>query len=277
MPELPEVETVARALDQLVSDRHIVSAELLRQRLAPDTPAERFSARLGGRTINFVHRRGKHILFDLSDGLTLITHLRMSGRFSLLGVDDEDPKFTHARFQLDGDDRLVFDDQRHFGMMKIVPTAELFAAKELARLGPEPFSDEFSAEYLHRVVKASRRTLKETLLDQSKVCGVGNIYASEAMFAAGVHPSMRGEKISRPRAARLRDAIVAVLRDAVDHADGRAVDPRDLEGNYYSLGNDIRWWVYDREGEPCRNCDSPIQRLKQAGRSTYFCRKCQRR
>lgn len=277
MPELPEVETVARALDQLVSGRHIVMAELLRQRLAPETPAEDFSAKLSGCTINFVHRRGKHILFDLSDGITLITHLRMSGRFSLFGVDDEDPKFTHARFQLDGDDRLVFDDQRHFGMMKIVPTSELFAAKELARLGPEPFSEEFSPDYLHRVLKASTRSLKEVLLDQTKVCGVGNIYASEAMFAAGIRPTLRADKVSRARAARLHEAVVAVLREAVDHANGRPVDPRDLEGNYYSLSNDIRWLVYDREGEPCPLCNSPIYRIKQAGRSTYLCRKCQAR
>lgn len=277
MPELPEVESISRSLDRIVRGSTIATAELLRQRLAPDITPPDFAGALSGRTINFVHRRGKHILFDLSDGLTLIVHLRMSGRFSLLSDERENPKFTHAVFHLEGGGRLVFDDQRHFGLMKIVYTAELFQAKELAKLAPEPFSDEFSLDYFHRVLKASKRSMKELLLDQTKVCGVGNIYASEAMFASGVHPAMPASKLSRPRAERLREAVIAVLRIAVDHAATLEVDPENLEGSYFSGSDDPRWLVYDREGEPCHNCASPIIRIKQAGRSTYFCRKCQRR
>lgn len=207
----------------------------------------------------------------------MIVHLRMSGRFSLLPSERENPKFTHAIFHLDGEDRLVFDDQRHFGMMHIVPTQNLFKVKALAKLAPEPFSDDFSLDYFHRVLKASKRSMKELLLDQTKVCGVGNIYASEAMFASGVHPAMPASKLSRPRAERLREAVIAVLRIAVDHAATLEVDPENLEGSYFSGSDDPRWLVYDREGEPCHNCASPIIRIKQAGRSTYFCRKCQRR
>lgn len=277
MPELPEVETVARSLDTLVRGRTIVSAELRRERLAPaHTPAQ-FAELLTGRSIDRVSRRGKHILFDLSGGQTLIVHLRMSGRFSLLGPDDTDPKFTHAVFHLDSDARLVFDDQRHFGFMRIVPTAELIAAKELAKLAPEPFGEGFSAEYFQKVLKASKRSIKEVLLDQTKVTGVGNIYASEALFIAGIHPAIRSERLSRPRSQRLREAVIAVLRAAVEHIEGRPIDPKDIEGNYYSSGSSREWHVYDREGEACRNCNSPIVRLKQGGRSSYFCRKCQRR
>lgn len=277
MPELPEVETISRSLDSLVKGRTIVAAKLLRERLAPDTAARDFARKLKRRNINFVHRRGKHILFDLSGGLTLIVHLRMSGRFSLLPAEREDPKFTHAIFHLDGDERLVFDDQRHFALMKIVKTAELHEAKELKKLAPEPFSDEFSIEYFHRVLRSSKRSLKEVLLDQTKVCGVGNIYASEAMFAASIHPATIAHKVSKPRAALLHAAVIAVLQEAVNYAANIAVDPENLEGSYLSGSDDPSWHVYDRENQQCGRCKSPIHRLKQGGRSTYFCRKCQRR
>lgn len=277
MPELPEVELISRSLDSLVKGRTIATAELLRQRLAPDSPAEEFTKLLGNKQINFVHRRGKHILFDLGSDTTLIVHLRMSGRFSLLALERADPKFTHAIFRLDGDEKLVFDDQRHFGLMKIVPTAELHLAKELKRLAPEPFSDEFSQEYFRTALKTSKRSLKEFLIDQTKVCGVGNIYASEALFAAGIHPAVAAHKLSRPKSVRLYDSIRGVLTEAISYGENLVVDPENLEGNYFSGSAEPSWLVYDRENEPCRHCKSPIVRLKQGGRSTYFCRKCQRR
>ena len=142
MPELPEVEIISRSLDSLVSGRIIDSAKLLRERLAPDTRPAAFAKKLKGSLINFVHRRGKHILFDLDNGRTLITHLRMSGRFSLLTADLENPKFAHAVFYFNDEARLAFDDQRHFGLMKIVDTKQLYDAKELKKLAPEPFSEE---------------------------------------------------------------------------------------------------------------------------------------
>jgi formamidopyrimidine-DNA glycosylase len=277
MPELPEVESISRSLDSLVKGRTVVAAELLRQRLAPDIDAKDFAKKLKGRHINFVHRRGKHILFDLTDDLTLIVHLRMSGRFSLLPAERENPKFTHAVFHLEGDDRLVFDDQRHFGLMKIVNTDELYDTKELEKLAPEPFSDEFSHEYFHRVLKTSKRSLKEVLLDQTKVCGVGNIYASEAMFAAGIHPAVRSDKVSKPKAAKLHASVIAVLQEAITYAAKLRVDPENLEGSYFSGSDDPSWLVYDRENEPCRHCNTVIVRLKQNGRSSYYCRVCQKR
>lgn len=277
MPELPEVELISRILDKLVKGRTIESAELLRQRLAPDILPVEFAEKLKRLEINYVHRRGKHILFDLSGSLTLIVHLRMSGRFSLLQAESENRKFTHAVFNLVGGDRLVFDDQRHFGLMKIVDTGDLDEAKELKKLAPEPFSNEFSTEYFASVLKGSKRVLKEVLLDQTKVCGVGNIYASEALFAAGVHPAILAHKLSRPRAARLRESVRAVLEEAINFGAALEVDPENLEGNYFSSGGEPTWYVYDREKEPCRTCKSPIVRLKQGGRSTYYCRRCQRK
>jgi len=276
MPELPEVELISRSLDSLVRGRTIVSGELIRARLAPDSTPVEFSGNLAKTTINFVHRRGKHILFDLSGDKTLIVHLRMSGRFSLLRAEIEDPKFTHAIFHLEDDERLVFDDQRHFGLMKIVATAELHDAKELKKLAPEPFSDDFPVDHLRASLKTSKRSLKEFLIDQTKVCGLGNIYAAEAMFAAGLDPRKPACKVTKPAAARLHTSIRAVLQMAIDHAGNQVVDPENLEGGYFSAGDDAGWYVYDRENEPCRNCNTPILRLKQGGRSTYFCRKCQK-
>ena len=277
MPELPEVELISRSLHTLVKGRMIASAELFRKRLAPDTTPADFSSDLSRTTINFIHRRGKHILFDLSGGKTIIVHLRMSGRFSLLRNEIENPKFTHAVFHLDGDDRLVFDDQRHFGLMKIVSTVELYDAKELKKLAPEPFSDDFSVEYLTKTAKASKRSLKEFLLDQTKVCGLGNIYACEAMYAAGVDPRKRTDKLSKQSILHLHESIRAVLNEAVSHAGNREVDPENLEGGYFSGSDDAGWFVYDRESEPCLNCESEIVRLKQGGRSTYYCPRCQRK
>ena len=277
MPELPEVELISRSLNLLVAGRTIRSASLLRDRLAPGTPPEIFASRLEFSRINFVHRRGKHILFDLSEDQTLMVHLRMSGRFSLLNRDDENPKFTHAVFFLEDGERLVFDDQRHFGYMKIAGTQELPHTKELSKLAPEPFSDGFSPEYLYRVCRASRRSLKELLLDQTKVCGLGNIYACEAMFMAGADPRKPSTRMSKARATELHRCIRAVLSAAIGHAESRTVDPTNLEGSYFSGLADASWFVYDRENEDCLSCKDLIRRVKQGSRSTFFCIKCQKR
>lgn len=275
MPELPEVETISKALNSIVRGKTVASARLIRARLAPDITPAAFARKLKGRTINFVGRRGKHILFDLSGGWTLITHLRMSGRFSLLTSRTPDPKFTHAVLYFDDDTRLTFDDQRHFGLMKIVKTSELHSARGLVKLAPEPFSDEFSVEYFEGVLRGSKRSLKEFLLDQTKVTGLGNIYAAEAMFGAAVHPATPAFRVKKKNVEPLFHAIRDVLRIAIAHAEGLPVNPEDLEGGYFS-GTGEAWMVYDREGEPCKVCATPIS-LKQGGRSTYFCKKCQHR
>lgn len=275
MPELPEVEHVARSLETLVRGRVITAVELRRTRLAPDTTPAEFASALAGAAINFVHRRGKHILFDLDNGRTLITHLRMSGRFSLLPAETEDPKFAHAVFQFADEHRLVFDDVRHFGLMKIVKTSVLHEAKELAKLAPEPFSDEFTPEYLRSALARSKRSLKEFLIDQTKVCGLGNIYACEALFAAKLRPEIRADSLSSKKAARLFESIRAVLNEAIEHAAASNVDAQNIDGGYFNGASEHGWFVYDRENEPCVNCSSPIVRLKQGGRSTYYCRRCQ--
>ncbi len=276
MPELPEVELVAQSLDKLVKNRRIVVAELLRERLAPSHSPADFAEKLANARINFVRRRGKHILFDLDNGNTLIAHLRMSGRFMLLPLARENPKYTHAAFYFTDETRLVFQDQRHFGLMKIVATDDLHETKELKKLAPEPFSDEFDKKYFRAILKTSKKNLKEFLLDQTKVTGLGNIYASEALFLARINPQTSANEISTKKADVLFEKIRAVLHESIAHGSTLNVDPENIDGSYYGGGFSIGWRVYDRENEPCVNCQTPIQRLKQGGRSTYFCPKCQK-
>lgn len=277
MPELPEVELVARVLDKLTCGRRILAAELLRPRLAPDTPPGSFARLLKGARIENVARRGKHLLLMLDNERVLIVHLRMTGRFLYLPADTPLPKFSHALFYLDDEHRLVFSDQRHFGMMKIVSRAALDETKELRFLAPEPFSESFTPAYLHEALSRSRRTLKETLLDQKRVTGLGNIYAAEALFLARINPFLPAAEVSKRRVPRLHRAILNILRESLAHASVLNVDPENIDGSYYSGGAEGRWRVYDREGEPCQSCGARIRRLAHAGRSTYFCPRCQRR
>jgi formamidopyrimidine-DNA glycosylase len=277
MPELPEVELVARALSNLVTGHKILAAELLRPRLVPDSTPREFARRLRGARIETVGRRGKHILIMLDRALVLVAHLRMTGRFLYLPLEAPLPKFTHAVLYLDDERRLVFSDQRHFGMMKIVPLAQLYETKELRALAPEPFSDEFTPAYLHAALSRSRRTLKETLLDQTRVTGLGNIYAAEVMFLARTNPFTVASELSRRRVPRLHRAILDVLTESISHGSTLNVDPENIEGSYYGGSYEGRWRVYDREGEPCVKCGARIRRVSHAGRSTYFCPRCQRR
>lgn len=276
MPELPEVEHVTNALRAAVTGRLIQKAVLLRARLAPDTTPKTFARKLAGATIGSVTRRGKHILIGLDNERTLIVHLRMSGRFHLLSPDDEDPKFSHAIFYFSDGERLVFQDQRHFGLMKIVDSKDLEATKELAKLAPEPFSDEFSRDYLVEVLKRSNRVIKEFLLDQTKVCGVGNIYASEVLFLSGISPRKRARGIRGKKIELLHANVRIVLDEAIELTKTIVPDPVVIGEGVYGNGSLMRWRVYDREGKECPECASPIKRIRQGARSTYFCSKCQR-
>lgn len=276
MPELPEVELVAKSLDKLISKRKILVAELLRQRLAPETDPKDFAGGLKDATVNFVHRRGKHVLIDLDNQKTLLVHLRMTGRFLLLPLERDLPKHSHAVFYFADESRLIFQDQRHFGLMKLLKTKRLFEAKELEKLAPEPFSDEFSPAYFKKVLKTSKRNLKEFLLDQTKVCGLGNIYASEAMFLAKVNPQIQANELSAKKAGALFEKIREVLAESIAHGSTLNVNPENIDGSYYGGDYENHWRVYDRENQPCQICQTQIKRIVQGGRSTFYCPKCQK-
>lgn len=276
MPELPEVELVARALERLVAGRRIEAAKLLRPGLAPENTPREFARDLRGARVERVGRRGKHILAELDNGRVLITHLRMTGRFVLLPERRALPKHTHALFRLDDGRRLAFTDQRHFGLMKVVPAERLAEARELRSLAPEPFSEEFTPAYLAAVFARTRRTLKDVLLDQTKVTGLGNIYAAEVLFLARANPFITASHLPRRQVTRLHRAILEVLGEAIAHGSTMNVDPENIDGSYSGGGGyNGRWRVYDREGERCHKCTDSIRRVAHAGRSTYFCPRCQ--
>jgi formamidopyrimidine-DNA glycosylase len=200
----------------------------------------------------------------------------MSGRFMLLDLEADEPKFSHAVFELNGGERLVFQDQRHFGFMNIVETPKLFQAKELAKLAPEPLSEDFSNDYFRKILKGSKRNIKALLLDQTRVCGVGNIYASEALFLAGVRPTAASKAITKAKAVALRESIVKVMNKTLEIGASIALDRSNIGGNIYGPDSDGEWRVYGREGEPCLKCKTTIKRIVQGTRSTYYCRGCQR-
>jgi formamidopyrimidine-DNA glycosylase len=275
MPELPEVEHVVRALRPVVTGRRILAAELNLKRIAPELSRAAFGRQLRNSLITGVGRRGKYILFELESGRMLATHLRMTGKFVSLTTDESLPPYAHVVFYLDDERRLVFCDMRQFGRMRLITSAQRLP-KELNTLAPEPLSDEFTEEYFLETLSRSRRSLKQLLLDQTRVLGLGNIYAVEALFLAAINPSKPANKLSKPRARKLYQAIRRVLREAIDA--GSTLQINMADGNASYIGTTERFWrVYEREGEPCLNCKTPIKRIVHGGRSTYYCPRCQPR
>jgi formamidopyrimidine-DNA glycosylase len=274
MPELPEVEHVVRALRPIVTGRRILAAELNLKRTAPELSRAAFGRQLKDATITGVGRRGKYILFELESGRLLTTHLRMTGKFVSLTTDEALPPYAHVVLYLDDDRRLVFCDMRQFGRMRLIRNAGVLP-KELTTLAPEPLSDDFTEEYFLETLARSRRSLKQLLLDQTRVLGLGNIYAVEALFLAGVNPLKPAHKLSKPRARKLFHAIRQVLQEAIDAGSTLQINLADGNGSYF--GTTERFWrVYEREGEPCVNCRTRIKRVVHGGRSTYYCPRCQR-
>src|SRR5215211_4206557 len=274
MPELPEVEHVVRALSPVVTGRRILAAELNLKRIAPGISRPAFNRQLHNALITGVGRRGKYILFELESGHVLATHLRMTGKFVSLTTDESLPPYAHVVFYLDDERRLVFCDMRQFGRMRLIANVQRLP-KELSTLAPEPLSDEFTEEYCLETLSRSKRSLKQLLLDQTRVLGLGNIYAVEALFLAGVHPLKPANRLSKPRARKLYHAIRQVLHEAIEAGSTLQINIADGNGSYF--GTRERFWrVYEREGEPCVNCGSKIKRIVQGGRSTYYCPRCQR-
>ena len=277
MPELPEVEHVVRALRPRIVGRQIRATEVRLPKLIGPTSPAFFNRKLKGATITGVSRRGKFILIELDNDRVLAVHLRMTGKFLYLSLDDELPKHSHAIFYFDNERRLVFRDQRKFGVMKLVARSRLIKAKGISELAPEPFSDDFSVEYLKNIFSRSRRSLKTLLLDQTKILGLGNIYAAEALFRAGVSPFKLATTLSAKRTVDLHQAILAVLRDAISDSSTSRIELEHPNGFSYGEAFERFWQVYEREGEPCVKCGARIRRLTHSGRSTYWCPRCQRR
>ena len=276
MPELPEVEHVVRALRPSIVNRRILAVELKLPRLLVQPSPASFKKKLRGTLITGVSRRGKYILIALDNDQVLLVHLRMTGKFVSVALDDPLPPYSHVVFHLDNNRRLVFADMRQFGRLRLLSSKALAELEQIRALAPEPLLDEFNEEYLFATLKKSRRSLKQLLLDQTKILGLGNIYASEALFLARISPFKSADTLSRKRALLLFAAIRDVLHEAIEAGSTLRIDLEDQEGSYF--GSDERFWrVYERDGEPCVNCGTKIRRVVQGGRSTYYCPRCQRK
>jgi formamidopyrimidine-DNA glycosylase len=275
MPELPEVETVRRDLDPLLTGDTIVSVEVLRTKTVAYPGIQDFCQMLTGKQFTHWQRRGKYLLGSFTTGEHLAIHLRMTGQ--LLWVDPSLPLSSHTRirFGLQSKQELRFDDQRTFGQLWAIPAGQDPTAviRPLQSLGPEPFSQEFSSEYLTYRLQRIHRPIKSALLDQTLVAGLGNIYADETLFLSQIHPETPSHHLTLHQIQILHARIQAVLTSALEQRGSSIRSYRDalgINGNYQGIA-----WVYGRKGQQCRLCQTPIQVLRLSGRSSHFCPTCQ--
>lgn len=276
MPELPEVEHVVRGLRRAVLGRRIVAVEVKLPRLLASPAPVTFKKKLKNARIETLNRRGKYILFELDSGDVLLVHLRMTGKFLAINPDDDLPAYAHVIFHLDDERRLVYCDMRQFGRLRLVSAAKLSRLPQIESLAPETLTDDFSFAHFFETLARSSRSLKQLLLDQTRILGLGNIYASEALFLARVSPFKAAKTLSKARALVLHQAIRDTLQEAIDAGSTLRIDLTDGNSSYFEAPERF-WRVYEREGEPCVNCATKIRRAVQGGRSTYYCPRCQRR
>ncbi|WP_013324911.1 DNA-formamidopyrimidine glycosylase [Gloeothece verrucosa] len=276
MPELPEVETVCRGLNQLTLGQPIEGGEVLLSRtLAYPFSIAEFWQGITGTSINRWQRRGKYLLAQLDSGGGLGVHLRMTGQLLWVKRETPYPKHTRLRLFVGQDQELRFVDIRTFGKIWYIPPnqAPETIMTGLQKLGVEPFSNEFSREYLQQKLKNSRRSIKSVLLDQEVVAGIGNIYADEALFKSGIKPNAIACSLTPEQLEKLRLAICDVLQTSIDKGGTTFSDflsVTGVNGNYGGVA-----WVYGRGGKSCRVCGTLIERVKLGGRSAHFCPKCQ--
>ena len=271
MPELPEVETVRRDLGRSVRGQVIERARVLNPGSVSGMTSPRFSIALAGRRFTGFDRRGKYLLGALDSGTTLVIHLRMTGVLLHQSANDSLPAMARIIFYFRSGDRLVFADQRKFGMMQLATDPQSLPG--ISALGPEPLDRAFTPAALRNALVNKTGPIKTALLDQHVVAGLGNIYVLEALHRAGISPKRRTGALQRDEAAKLHGAIVKVLREAIK-ARGSSVDT-------YRDGRGKRGWfqvkhrVYDREGQKCKRCGATIVKEQFRGRGTYWCPMCQ--
>jgi formamidopyrimidine-DNA glycosylase len=271
MPELPEVETIRRQLAPHLQGRTILDVEILDPRWTRPLPPEPTEDELRGAVIERVGRSGKYLVWTLSDDRYLLLHLRMTG--ALLFDPPGDPPHTRVRFTLDGGHRLLYVDPRRFGTGHLLFGDLARDAYLSMRLGVEPFTPEFTAAHLRRLARGRKAPVKTFVLDQRRIAGVGNIYADEALFRAGVHPLRPAGRLTDPQWARLREGIEDALAAGIE-AKGASIDDfRHVDGARGSFQD--RFLVHRREGEPCPRCGREIRKIVVGGRGTYVCEHCQ--
>jgi formamidopyrimidine-DNA glycosylase len=270
MPELPEVETVVRALRPCLRGRAIMAMHERFPGVLVVAPEAAGAAR-GRLDIRDVRRRGKLILVELDADLVLVVHLRMTGHLSVVGTTTPLRPHTHVVLELDGKEELRFVDPRRFGRVRLETTASLARSPFFARLGPEPL--ELSVRELAECLGSSRAALKAALLDQTKVVGVGNIYADEILFASGLHPSQPANTVLEREWGPLLANTQRILRSAIECRGSTIRDYRSADGEAGAFQDAHQ--VYGRDGEPCSECGELIRKIRVAGRGSHFCPRCQ--
>jgi formamidopyrimidine-DNA glycosylase len=278
MPELPEVETIRRDLDKEVTGKKIKAVEVHGLRSIRRYKSKKpFITALEGRKISAIKRRGKYLLFELDDECVLVIHLGMSGQLlRAKSAREAAVKHTHVIITFTQGGQLRYVDPRTFGELFVTSPEDLKReVPELAHLGFDPLDDVMSWTQFGDLLAAKKTKLKTLLMDQKFLAGIGNIYADEILFAAGLRHDRSSESLTSQEVRRLYRAMIETLQDAVKHRGSSLADEqyRDLFGEVGDFQSQHK--VYDREGEPCRRCRSPIVRVKQGGRSTFFCQQCQ--
>jgi formamidopyrimidine-DNA glycosylase len=272
MPELPEVETIRRHLAPHVEGRTFRRLEILDERWSRPLSGRELADALEGRVIERLNRRGKYLVWELAGEAYLLQHLRMTGTLLLDPVGA--PPYTRVWLRLDDHD-VAYTDPRRFGTGELAlgePALDAFFA---ARLGLEPFDDDFTTAHLHAMARTSRAPVKAFLLDQKRIAGIGNIYADEALFRAGIHPLRPANRLTRRQLEALREGVIASLSAGIA-AKGASIDDfRDPDGVQGTFQD--QFLVHLREGEPCPRCGGSVRKLRAAGRGTYVCERCQPR
>lgn len=274
MPELPEVETVRKTLRNLVLDKKIDSISVYWPKIIRyPLEVEQFTDALKGETIVEIGRRGKFLII-YTNQYALVSHLRMEGRYGLFAKDEPYDKHTHVIFEFTDGTELRYRDVRKFGTMHLYNKGEEFQQPPLIGLGPEPFAEEFTKEYLDHVLKKTSRKIKPALLDQKLVVGLGNIYVDEALFRAGIHPERLASSLSTEEVARLHQEIVATLQEAVKMGGSTIRSYVNSQGEIGMF--QLELYAYGRKGEACKKCGTPMEKMVVGGRGTHFCPHCQK-
>lgn len=274
MPELPEVEVIRRGLALHLPGRKVIGIITGNKKLRQPMPRKNLKEFIQGAGIEAVDRRAKFLLITMDNGAILIVHLGMTGRLGIFPADSPRAKHDHLRLQLDNETQLIFNDIRRFGLIQVVPPGGDAGNTMLSNIGPEPFGQEFSPHYLHQLAAGKNRPIKNFLMDSRIVAGIGNIYACEILFHACLGPEKKVSKLTIREWTKVVESSRYILQKAIDSGGTTISDFVNASGKsgYFQL----ELQTYGRQGAPCNTCSTPVTRKTMAGRSTFFCPKCQK-
>jgi formamidopyrimidine-DNA glycosylase len=274
MPELPEVETVRRGLTELVAGAHIQSIDVLYPKMINVTP-EKFKKILSGQSITQIDRRGKYLLFRFDNAMTLVSHLRMEGKYDVEPEGTEPTKHTHIIFHLKDGRELRYKDSRKFGRMNLIHNGEEHTLSGLGTIGPEPTESDLTFTYMKQIMNKSRGKIKAFLLNQSKIAGLGNIYCDEVLWLSKINPETPTNLISDDQIKQLRTNIINEIQKAIA---GHGTTVHSYSNAFGEAGNfQNNLHVYGKKDTPCERCGTKLVKIKVAQRGTTFCPKCQKK